>query len=181
MSEERKQEPRDEAEVRFGFSADDGYKEVRGKDMSTTGPGAGSQRIVLEGDYSGIRERLLRGEVAPEQTFRSTALNYLRGAYPGMEARQHQTIIDQALEVPNYQNLFHKMLVAAIYFRQRTPLVRSRRDLSTSVLDDHAAIVLEPLYNDAESRSGKKKLTKEMYRTQLKADLLRYLRYLLPL
>jgi hypothetical protein len=182
MGDESKDDPSfDDIEYRVKFNTDEGYREVRGVDMSTTGPGPGNQRAVLEGEYGGVRNRLLRGEIAPEQTFRSTVLNYLKGAYPGLESRQHQNIIDQALEIPNYQNLFPKLLVAAIYFRQRTPLLRNRQGLTAELLDEHAGVVLRPLLDDVDARRVRpKKLTREVYFIQLKADLLRYLRYILP-
>jgi len=183
MSEERKEalEPSN-PEYQYGFSTDEGYREVRGKDMSTVGPGPGNQRAVLEGEFGNVRNRMTRGESTPDQTFRSAALKYLESSYRGMEMRQRQTIVDQAIEIPNYQNLFMKLLVAAIYFRQRTPLLRNRRGLTIEMLEEHSAVVLAPLLNDAEARKARqKKVTREMYQIQLKADLLRYLRYLLPL
>jgi hypothetical protein len=182
MSEERKEElDISSAEFRVDFNTDEGYREQRGVSMSVVGPGPGNQRAVLEGELGGVRNRLLRGETTVEQTFRSSALKYLEGAYRSMEIRQRQSIVDQALMVVNYSNLFLKLLVAAVYFRQRAPQLRNRAGLSLALLSEHASVVLAPLLADTEARKVRqKKVTREMYLTQLQADLLRYLRYILP-
>lgn len=180
MSEERKEASN--PEYQYGFNTDEGYREVRGRDMSTVGPGPGNQKAVLEGDAGSGRNRMVRGDNTPEQNFRSVALKYLEGAYRSMEMRQRQTIVDQALEVPNYQNLFMKLLVATIYFRQLTPELRNRSGLSEQVLNTHAGTVLTPLLNDRDTaKIRQKKVAKDVQFIQLKADLLRYLRYILPL
>ena len=181
MSDERKEplEPSN-PEFRIDFNTDEGYREVRGVNMTTMGPGPGKQRVIMGGEFGGVKTRM-RGEVAtPEQTFRSTAIKYLEGAYRSMETKQRQTVVDQALTVPNYQNLFMKILVAAIYFRQLTT-IRNRDDLTAKVFEEYASIVLAPLLTDKDVGKNRKKNTKETYQTQIKADLLRYLRYLLPI
>lgn len=166
--------------IQYGFVTDEGYREVGGKDMSTVGPGPGNQGAVLEGEMGFIRTQLLRGEPNVEQIFRTSALKYLNATYVQMDASQRQFLIEQALKIPNYDKLFLKILFAALYFRQLEPNLRNYNDLTSEMLDRTSKIVLAPLIQDGEARKlRQKKISMESYITQLKADLLRYLRYLI--
>lgn len=169
----------DEAEFRPQFVTDEAVKFYRGKDMSVVGPGAGDQRAVLEGDMGFFKNKILRTEMTTTQSFQRDMSRYLEKAY-NMATSQQQTIISEALQVPNFHNLYLGIFAAAIYFRQLSGITKRCR-LTKEALDRYAPQALAPLVTGgAESKKIRlKKMSSVEYMNHLKADLLRYLRYIL--
>jgi hypothetical protein len=170
----------DPAEFRPKFVTDDPMKITRGKDMSVVGPGPGEQRSVIEGEMGYMKNRLLRPEATKEQNFRRDASQYLEKSYRGKDVGWRQTLIDQAIKIPNYHNLYIGIFVAALYFRQLSGIV-DYRDLNLEAIDKFSPLALEPLLatNSDAKKLKLKKMSVADYLVQLKADLLRHLRLIL--
>ena len=171
----------DTGEFRPNFVSDEPIRMSRGKDMSILAPGAGEQRSIIEGEMGYLKNRLLRPEATREQMFQRDAAQYLIGAYPSQDAGWRQQMVEEALHVPNYHNLYIGMFMAALYFRQRSGVIEYR-NLKPAILTEYAPLVLKPMLSAASLESKKLKLKKfnaEDLQLRLKADLLRYLRFIL--
>jgi len=166
----------DPLEFKSKFNSDESFRTNSGQDMSVLGPGAGEQRSTIEGALGAIKNLLLRPEATREQTFRRDASQYLERAYR-QETGWGRSLIEEAINVPNYHNLYLGMFMASLYFRQLAGITEYQQ-LTREILDKYAPTVLDPLLTLAtEAKKLKaKKLKSEDYLIQLKGDLLRYLR-----
>lgn len=164
-------------EFKSQFNTDESYRSNNGQGMSVLGPGAGEQRSTIEGALGAVKNLLLRPEGTKEQIFRRDASQYLEKMYR-KESGWGRSFVEEALEVPNYHNLYLGMLMASLYFRQLSG-VRDYDNLTLEILDKHSVEVLKPLVSLIVDTKKIRKATASEYQVQLKADLLRYLRLIL--
>lgn len=170
-----------EVEYKSEFVMDEPVMFRRGKDMSYMAPGPGEQRIIMEGDLMFARNREFGLQQNAEQVFRTNLISYLSKVYRDMSSAIQQSIVEQAVKVDNYRNLYNGMLAAAIYWRSLTQITDKAR-LTQQALDSQATqIVLEPfITNKLEAKKIKQKnMASDDYINHLKADLVRYLRFIL--
>lgn len=165
-----------ELEFRPGLVSDEPPNFVHGQNMSVMGPGYGEQRGVFDGELGKLRSRV-RTDQTEEETYRKLVVSYLERAYRNVPAATRQELINQAVRVPNYRNLFYEMTVAALYFRMQSGITRYDQ-LTPEVLTTFAPAALEAIIqSEAEGRRSRANRATRVPR--LTGDLLRYLRYIL--
>jgi len=150
----------------------------RDEDISVIAPGAGVQVAVVEGTAGQLRESLLRTNTTREQAFRASASNYLLEAYPNRDLSWRQSMIERAVRIPNYYNLFMGMLFASLYFRESAG-VGQFSQITAPLLKEYGRVVLAPL-STAENRmirNTQRRLTSSELFVFLQVELIRYLRY----
>lgn len=170
-------EATNELEFRPGLVSDEPPNFVRGQDMSVMGPGYGEQRGVFDGELGKLKSRLTRGDQTDEETYRKLVVSYLDRAYRNVPAATRQELVNQAVRIPNYRNLFHEMLVASLYFRMQSGVTQYAQ-LTPELLAEFGPVALDAIIQ-GESEGRRSRANRATRVPRLTGDLLRYLRYIL--